>query len=75
MSEKQRELMDASFDMSISDEVATVKRTFKFQGASIAFDIGIGINGEGATITVSELHRRSVEEVIAMLQGLIQPQK
>ena len=75
MTEKERKMLDATFDMEISNEVATVKRTFTFEGAKIEFEIGIGMKGEGATSTVSQLHQGSVKEVIALLEQLIPGEK
>ena len=75
MTEKERKMIDATFDMAISNEVVTVKRSFTFEGAKIEFEIGIGMGSEGATITVAQLHQRSVREAIALLEQLVRQGK
>ena len=72
---KQEVPKTAQFDMSIADGHANVKRDFEFKAARIKFDIAVPIKEEASTVTVAELHRRSVEMVISLLQGLIPPQK
>lgn len=58
----------ATFDMSVAAETIRVKRSFTFNGASISFEVDVPVKGETASITVAELHQRSVRLVMEHLQ-------
>lgn len=75
MKETKTALTAVTFDMSINGGVATVKREFVFKGAKISLDIEIPIRDEMDVVSVAELHRRSVQMAIALLQGLVPAQK
>lgn len=65
----------AQFDASFDSGVAKIKREFVFKDAHISFDVALPIKDEITTITVAQLHQRSVRRVIELLQGLVPPEK
>lgn len=75
MTKKVNTLKASSFDMNIDNGIATVKRTFTFDKANIEYNIAIPFKGEAETLTVVEIHQRTVTQVIELLQGLLPPEK
>lgn len=67
--------LSATFDVKIDSGVATVKRDFAFNGATISYSVDVPIKGEVGSVTVLELNRRAVERVVELLQGMEPPQK
>lgn len=65
----------ALFDVSIARGVANVKREFVFKSAKINIDIAVPIKEEMDTVSVADLHRRSVRMAIGLLEGLVPPEK
>lgn len=65
----------APFDVSFDNGMAHVKREFTFQTAQINFNISLPIQDEMTTVTVADLHQRSVRRAIELLQGLIPQEK
>lgn len=65
----------AQFDVSINSGVATVKREFVFKGAKINLDIEIPVKGELDSVSIAELHRRSVRKAVALLQEFLPQEK
>lgn len=75
MTDKERKFKDSSFEMSLENGSAIVRRKINFAGADIEFKISLKPEGGLGNATVAELHQQSVKEVIALLQTTIPADK
>lgn len=75
MTEAKTAPTTATFDVNISSGKAMVKREFVFKGAKISFEVEVPVKGEQGSATIAELHQQSVRKAIALLEGLVPPQK
>ena len=71
----QSKAISATFDVSVANGLATVKRNIEFDQTTISFETAVPIKGEMDAVTMLELHRRSLKQVIGLLQGMEPPQK